>query len=354
MNSLDHSISRRKFLTGAAAVAVGGFLAACGADKVLTATPGVTATAMPAVTRPVATLHAGHLVGGCMSPLFVADALGLFQQQGLNVKLHFFGNPGDNIASLVADATDVIHNPFSNTFVAEEKGVDLTIISGSGRAGLEVVARGGSDIKTLDDMVAQKGTGLKVGTLRVDTLELTLFHLLKSKGLSYDDFDMIFFNDLLAMGQSLINGDTDVCSVVQPYAALVVAEADGAYLGNNETAWGIEAPDCVVTMKQQMVDQRPDIVERYVTSILQADDLMTNDFDNTVETLVEGRYYLVPDNVLNEGLRRQPPQVRLSAKALTALEKGVADMYDLGYLQTVTSEQLFDLSILEKVSGIAG
>ena len=97
----------------------------------------------------------------------------------------------------------------------------------------------------------------------------------KSKGLSYEDFDMIFFNDLLAMGQALINGDVDVSSVVQPYAALVVAEADGAYLGNNETAWGIEAPDCVVTMKQQMVEQKPDIVERYLTAILQADDLMT-------------------------------------------------------------------------------
>ena len=59
-----------------------------------------------------------HLVGICMSPLFFAHAAGYFKDEGLNVQLKFMPNPGDAITALVSNAMDVIHNPFTNAFVA--------------------------------------------------------------------------------------------------------------------------------------------------------------------------------------------------------------------------------------------
>lgn len=344
-------ISRRTFLGGLTALAAGAAVtSACGSNRSNTNAKEPAGGATGGGSGGPATLNAGHLVGGCMAPLFLADAKGLFAEQNLTVKLSFFGNPGDNLSSLVAGANDVVHNPFSNTFVGKEKGEDLVIVSGSGKAGLELVARAGSGVATLDDLAAKKRTGLKLGTLRVDTLELTVFHLLQSKGLTYEDFQMVFFNDLLAMGQALINKDVDVCTVVQPYAALVVQEAKGSYLGNNETAWGTDAPDCVVTMKRSLLDKKPDVVERYLKAILAANDLMDRDFEGATATLAKGRYFKVEGDALGAGLKRQPPQVRLSKAALAALDKGVEDMRALGYVKKVKSSDLIDLSILSKVA----
>jgi len=336
-----YTTTRRQFIGAAAVFAAGSGLAACGSED-----EPKTGSAKSETPK----LNAGHLVGGCMAPLFLADATGLFEDEGLSVKLNFFGNSGDNIASLVAGATDVIHNPFSNTLFNKEKGQDLVIVAGSGKGGLELVARAGVGVTSLDDLRAKKGTGLRIGTLRVNTLELTGFHLLKSEGLTYQDFEMVFFNDLLALGQALINKDVDVSTVVQPYAALVVKEAKGIYIGNNETAWGKNAPDCVITLKRTLVDREPDTVKRYLRAVLKANDKIEEDFETSFKALSAGKYFKVTGKTLADGLKRQPPQVRLDDQAITAMDKGVEDMRALGYLKRTKSSDVLSLDLLESVA----
>ena len=81
-------------------------------------------------------INVGHLVGICMSPLFYAHAKGYFKDEGLNVQLKFMPNPGDAITTLVSNAMDIIHNPFTNAFVAAGQGAPIRIIAGSGAGGL--------------------------------------------------------------------------------------------------------------------------------------------------------------------------------------------------------------------------
>ena len=45
-------------------------------------------------------IHVGHLVGICMSPLFYAQATGLFAAEGLKVDMKFMPNPGDALTAL--------------------------------------------------------------------------------------------------------------------------------------------------------------------------------------------------------------------------------------------------------------
>ncbi|MGH9278034.1 MAG: ABC transporter substrate-binding protein, partial [Acidimicrobiales bacterium] len=184
----------------------------------------------------------------------------------------------------------------------------------------------------------------------VNTQELTLFHLLKEKGLSYDDFKMVFFTDNLALGQALINNDIDVATVVQPYAAQVVAQADGAYLGNNQTAWGAEAPDCMVTVKESVLAAQPEWLPRYLSALLAAEDAFASDPAAAIAVLGHGKYFKVEGKPLEDGLRRQPPQVRLPGPALAALEKGVGDMRDLGYVKSLKGSDVLNLSLLGSVS----
>src|SRR5262245_23053531 len=97
--------------------------------KATVATAGAAALGVPTSTRAQQSLpeviNIGHLVGICMSPLFFAHAQGYFKEEGLNVQLKFMPNPGDAIASLVGGSMDIIHNPFTNAFVAATQGAPI-------------------------------------------------------------------------------------------------------------------------------------------------------------------------------------------------------------------------------------
>src|SRR2546426_4513196 len=98
------------------------------------------------------TITVGHLVGICMSPLFYADAMGLFKDEGLNVQLKWMPNPGDAITALASGAVQLIHNPFTNAYVAASKGAPVKIIAGSGAGGLVVIAQKATGLKTMADV----------------------------------------------------------------------------------------------------------------------------------------------------------------------------------------------------------
>src|ERR1700741_1367988 len=148
-------MKRRDFLKTSAAVAS---VAAVGGPFV-------------ARTQELDTVNVGHLVGICMSPLFYAKAREYFKDEGLNVQLKFMPNPGDAITALVSNAMDIIHNPFTNAFVAAGQGAPIRIIAGSGAGGLLLIAQKESGIKNMADLVAAKGKGVKVGAMRFNTFE---------------------------------------------------------------------------------------------------------------------------------------------------------------------------------------
>jgi len=44
-------------------------------------------------------------------------------------------NPGDALTALNSGAMDIIHNPFTHSFIAAGQGAPVRIIAGSGAAG---------------------------------------------------------------------------------------------------------------------------------------------------------------------------------------------------------------------------
>ena len=152
-------MKRREFLKSTAAVAG---TASLGVSKFAAAqTPEV--------------ISVGHLVGICMSPLFYAQATGLFAAEGLKVDMKFMPNPGDALTALTGGVMQVVHIPFTNIIVAANNGAPVRIIGGSGAGGLFLIAQGSSGIKSMKDLAAQKGKGLKIGAMRLNTFELMAY-----------------------------------------------------------------------------------------------------------------------------------------------------------------------------------
>lgn len=330
---LASDITRRRFLgaccaSGFGIVAAGpiaAILSACGSEPTLSS---------------ASTLRVGHLPAGCIQHLLLAQINGLFKKQGLNVVLTQFDGPPPNLQALIAGSIDVSHNPWTTVIAAYNDGQkDLRIVGGSGKGGIELVAREGS-VKSVTELAGAANQGLKVGTLRLDTLELVTYGTLRDAGRSYSQYKMTFFPSMIGMGEALIHKSVDVASLAQPYGATVVSSANGKYLNDSNQVWGPEASDCVVNVKADYLEKNQSKLETYLHVLDEAAKLRDADYEKALSQLQP--IYQVPRDILFEGLKRQTPQPVLDGAALAGLHKGVGYLIDLGYLKTDVIDSVFD------------
>ncbi|OGU20546.1 MAG: sulfonate-binding protein [Hydrogenophilales bacterium RIFOXYD1_FULL_62_11] len=330
----SHDHGRRDFLrTG------------CSCCSALAMTP-VAATMLAAASRAEAAassklLKVGHLPAGCVSHLLLAKKRGMFAKAGLKVDLIQFNGPADNIRALIAGELHMMHNPWTTTMAAYAEGSkDLRIIGGSGLAGIELVARKGS-VTNVKEFIGKAGKKLRVGTLRLDTLELVGYGVMSQNGVSYKDYEMTFFPSMVGMGEALINGSVDVCTLAQPYAEMVVKEAGGIYLANSNDVWGPEAPDCVITSTDGFLKKNSAMATQYMAVLREAAKSFYSDFDAALDDLQP--LYGAPREILAIALKRQSPDPLLNAAGVSGIRKGVKYLIELGYFKNNIADDVLNL-----------
>jgi NitT/TauT family transport system substrate-binding protein len=321
-------MKRRQFLKSSAALAGAGL-------------PGVSSSqALPEVVQ------VGHLVGICMSPLFYAHATGLFQAEGLKVELKFMPNPGDALTALTGGQQHIVHIPFTNTIVAANNGAPVRIISGSGAGGLFLIAQQASGIKSMDELKRNRGKNLKVGAMRLNTFELMLYRALQNAGLSYSDFQMVWFNDTLSMAAAFEARAVDLVTHVEPFATRLVDKLGGVAIASNLDTWGKDGPDCVTNARTDFLEKYPEAARRYLRALVKADAAIKADRDKAVDILDKGKYYRVDRETLRAALPRQMPQVNLIGAGEEGMRVAIKDMTALGYIKQVP-QTLIDFRFLK-------
>lgn len=278
-------------------------------------------------------IRVGHLVGICMSPLFYADAQGYFKDEGLKVELKHMPNPGDGLAALTSGATHVCHVPFTNLVVAASNGAPVRIIAGSGAGGIFLIAQGSTGIKNIEDLKKAKGKGVKIGSMRLNTFELMTYRTLVNNGLSYDDFQMVWFNDVLSMAAGFDAKAVDLVAHVEPFATRLVDKMGGVAIASNRDTWGQDGPDCVTNARVDFITQYPEATKRYLRALLKADAAIKANMPQAVEILDKGKYYRVDKDTLKAALPRQTPQVDLTRGGDKGMDVAIKDMVALGYLK---------------------
>ena len=289
------------------------------------------------------TIRVGHLPAGCVSHLLLAKKRGLFEKAGLNAQLTQFNGPADNILALQSGNLDVMHNPWTTTVAAFAGGSDnLRIVAGSGLAGIELVARKGS-VKNVNELIAAAGSGLKVGTLHLDTLELVAYGTLAMHGKSYKDYDMQFFPSMVGMGEGISSGSMDVVSLAQPYAESVVAQNGAVYLSSSNDVWGPEAPDCVITTTADTMKSQADLLSAYIKVLVQGAHEFYSDFDAAVADLQP--IYGAPKEILAVALKRQAPNPIIRDAGAYGIRNAVKYLIELDYMKANVADQVLALQL---------
>jgi len=298
------------------------------------------------------TVKIGHLVALDMAPMFVAKEAGFFKEQGIDVETIFFPNPGDNNAALAGGSIQVSINPFTLPYLAENSGVPIRIISSAGGLSImEVVAQGKLGIDSVSSLAAwvkaNPGKKLKVATLKGDTLEMILYRCFIDNGLSYDNFEMVWFNDLLAMVQAFEAGEVDILSFIKPYTTNMIVNKGAKRVTDNSEVWGLGTPNCTAAVMADFRQKYPKTVEAYLRAVQQAFDLIVSDPERAVQLLKNGGYYKVPPEVLLEAFRSSPKQASLRPNR-EGVMKAIEDMAAAGYIKR-PSVEVMDLTILDQI-----
>jgi NitT/TauT family transport system substrate-binding protein len=187
----------------------------------------------------------------------------------------------------------------------------VRIIGGSGAGGLFLLAQGGSGIKSMKDLAAQKGKGLKIGAMRLNTFELMAYRALANAGLKYDDFQMVWFSDTLSMASAFEAKAVDVVTHVEPFATRLVDKLGGVPIASNLDTWGRDGPDCVTNARIDFIEKYPQATTRYMRALLKADAAIKADPAKAVDVLDASKFYRVDKDTLKAALPRQRPQVNL-------------------------------------------
>jgi ABC-type nitrate/sulfonate/bicarbonate transport system substrate-binding protein len=297
-------------------------------------------------------VRAGHLVALDMAPLFVAKEAGFFKEEGIDLETVFFANPGDNNAALTGGSIQFSTNPFTLPYLAANSNVPMRIISGAGGLGIqEVVIQGKygpNSLQSLAEYVKKNPhKKLKVGTLKGDTLDMILYRGFQSVGLTYDDFEMVWFNDLLAMVQAFQTNQIDILSHIKPYTTDLILNYNATRLTDNSEVWGKGTPNCTVAVMKEFMIKYPKTVEAYLRGLFRGFDLIVKDPERATALLEKGGYYKVDPKVLLYAFQHQPKEIVLEPN-VQGMEIAIGDMVNQGYIKKPTV-QVVDTTLLQEV-----
>jgi ABC-type nitrate/sulfonate/bicarbonate transport system substrate-binding protein len=289
-------------------------------------------------------IKVGHLVALDMAPLFLAKELNIFEKYGLDVETVFFSNPGDNNTALATGNIDIMVNPFTLPYFAKNSGIDMKIISNAGGHGvIEIVIQDTYDVHTPSELhtfiTSDTQSKLKVGLLQGDTLEMVFGDMITPLGLTFDDFEIVWFQDLLSMVDSFKSEQIDILSHIKPYTTNLVVNHNAKVLTNHETIWGTNTPNCVVAVLGKTLETQTDMVENYLNATQEAFDIIINDPQLATDVLSKSNYYQVDHMVLAKALETQSKTKNTSMDINThAVNTVLKNMAEQGYIKMPEEE----------------
>ncbi len=212
---------------------------------------------------------AEYLTGGLV---YIAEDQGYFEKNGLDVTIKGYGSGkacadallnGDADISTSADFV-FVRNSFEHT--------DLRILGTVATKQVkELVARKDRGITTISDLV-----GKRIGVTEKSGAEFQLGVFLTLNGLSQQDVEFLYLRPS-EIKEGILNDDIDAAFTWDPYLHNI---KEG--LGDNAISWpGGEDFYFLLITKEAWIENNPAAAERFMKSVLEAEDYMK---DNSKES----------------------------------------------------------------------
>jgi len=282
-------------------------------------------------------------------PSFVGVEKGIFLKHGIDMKLKVLNTGQEMSKALQAGEVEVIGSAYSNFPVAVERGMAAKGVVGlmgdrTSRYSDEPVSiwtRKTTGITKIEDLA-----GRKLGTPVGGTADEYLGVVLTKKKIAREKVTVLNVppGNLVS---ALQGGGVEAVACWEPFGSLVQARIPDAVLvsrGGGNIGYYIN-----MAVRNELIDQKPDLVERYVIAMAEATQYTRQHLDEAAE--IATRWVAGLDAaVARQAIRHMTFDARITQHTVAAWEENVRILMEQKKLKTALPwQQGVELRFIEKV-----
>jgi NitT/TauT family transport system substrate-binding protein len=248
-------------------------IAAAAALAVTVALTGTAAAQAP--EKPSLTLGVGGKGLLYYLPLTLAEQLGYFKEQGLDVTITDFGGGAKSLQSLIGGSADVVTGAYEHTIRMQVKGQPIKAVIELGRFPgmvLAVKKDKAAQIKSFKDL-----KGMKIGvTAPGSSTHFFANALIGKEGLKPTDVSIIGVGGGAGAVAAMKKGDIEAIVNLDPVISKLEQDGDIVILADSRTdegnmkLFGGNNPAAVVYFKADFIEKNPNTVQRVVNAFHKA------------------------------------------------------------------------------------
>src|SRR5256885_10877659 len=172
-------------------------------------------------------------------PLTIAERLGYFKDEGLEVEISDFDGGSKALQAVVGGSADVVSGAWENTIDQQPKGLNMQGFVLQGRYPMICVALAKSKAANYKSPKDLKGMKIGVSAPGSSTTRMVL-HLLAKDGLKGDDVSIIGVGTSAGVIAAITSGQVDAVSNLDPAIAILENMGAVVLIANTRTAKGTE------------------------------------------------------------------------------------------------------------------
>src|SRR5437899_7674300 len=210
-------------------------VAAAGATLMLLLPLGAHSQAKP--EKPKVSIAVGGKAAFYYLPLTIAERLGYFKDEGLDVEISDFEGGSKALQAVVGGSADVVSGAWENTIDQQPKGLQLQGFVLEGRYPMICLALAKSKAANYKSPKDLKGMKIGVSAPGSSTNRMVL-HMLANDGLKADDVSIIGVGTSSGAIAAMESGNIDAISNVDPVITMLESKGDIVVIADTRTAKG--------------------------------------------------------------------------------------------------------------------
>ncbi len=238
--------------------------------------PGVARGQAQGLEKPRLTIAVGGKNLLYYLPLTIAESLGYFKAEGLDVTIVDFAGGSKALQAVVGGSADVVSGAFEHTLLMQPKGIKLRAFVLQGRAPQVVLGVNPKTMPGFKSVAELRGKKIGVTAPGSSTNILANFVLAKA-GLKASDVAIIGVGAGSGAVAAMRSGQVDAISNLDPVITLLQRSgdlkiiSDTRVVAESDKAFGGPMPAACLYAPQAFVDRSPATVQALANAIVRAD-----------------------------------------------------------------------------------
>lgn len=221
------------------------------------------------------TIVVGYLPSNHHSALFVANAKGMYEKEGLKVQMVPFKNGADMIDAANKNQLDVGFCGITPITSSIDKNSTIKIVAPANEEGSGIVVQKGSNITNFTDLEGK--TILEPGPGSIQ--DVLLRYMLMKNNVSTSNINISQF-EVPLMQEALSNNRSSAFIAWEPYVTQANLTGDDDVFIYSSDIWD-DHPCCVIFATQNMMTKKPDQLRKFLKVHAEATDYINGNLNET-------------------------------------------------------------------------